>query len=304
MGPGLRRDDDWRNWRADGQITSPACFAVVKPCSKKYSALPNIRIILYASHPAPPKGRCATSTTRGGMRWTLAARKTGARTGGRPSRVVLAPRRWCQVCARARRRRWPTSPEHRGDHGAAVNTIACGNAGFSGGLVVTNSCGTNFFPREAAGALGARHSPRPLFGRGGKLRANLARGSRRECGSVSQPSLRKRSDPASHETPAKPERWILGRCARNDGFAVRAHILSSFRRRPEPITTGLRGCVKAVQHRHSPQRLRRMGPGLRRGDIVSLPYARSTPAIWINPSQCVRLSPNRLKDRQITGRTT
>jgi hypothetical protein len=150
------------------------------------------------------------------MRWTLAARKTGARTGGRPSRVVLAPRRWCQVCARARRRRWPTSPEHRGDHGAAVNTIACGNAGFSGGLVVTNSCGTNFFPREAAGALDARHSPRPLIGKGGEFRVNLAHGMRRECGGVSRRHC-ERSEAIHSAASGKMDCFAY---ARNDGFAV------------------------------------------------------------------------------------
>src|SRR5580704_2512445 len=48
------------------------------------------------------------------------------------SRVVLTPRRWCQVCEKERRRRWPTSPEHRGDHEVAVKTIAWGMPGDSG----------------------------------------------------------------------------------------------------------------------------------------------------------------------------
>src|ERR1700689_2493834 len=60
--PARRANHPCVRWTA-----SPA----VKPLSKKYSSLPNIRNILYAPYPAPPKGRCATSTTRGGMRWTL-----------------------------------------------------------------------------------------------------------------------------------------------------------------------------------------------------------------------------------------
>src|SRR6478609_6200967 len=36
----------------------------------------------------PTEGRCATSSTRDGMRWTLAALKTSAHAGGRRSRVV------------------------------------------------------------------------------------------------------------------------------------------------------------------------------------------------------------------------
>src|SRR6202035_3646275 len=51
---------------------------------------------------------------------------------GRRSRVVLTPRRWCQVCEKERRRRWPKGPEHRGDHGVAVKTIAWGMPGDSG----------------------------------------------------------------------------------------------------------------------------------------------------------------------------
>src|SRR5260221_13398231 len=44
----------------------------------------------------------------------------------RSSRVVLAPRRWRQVRGRVHGRRWLTSPAHRGEHGAAVNTITQG----------------------------------------------------------------------------------------------------------------------------------------------------------------------------------
>ena len=43
--------------------------------------------------PDPQEGRCATSSTRDGMRWTPAALKTRARAGGRRSRVVPTPRR-------------------------------------------------------------------------------------------------------------------------------------------------------------------------------------------------------------------
>src|ERR1019366_4655524 len=49
--------------------------------------------------------------TRGGMRWTLVAPITNGCERGRPSRVVLAPRRWSQVrgCI-IRGRRWQKSP--------------------------------------------------------------------------------------------------------------------------------------------------------------------------------------------------
>src|SRR5262249_5522822 len=45
---------------------------------------------------------------------------------GRPSRVVLVPRRWDQVRGRFHGRRGLTSPVPRGERGAAVNTIAQG----------------------------------------------------------------------------------------------------------------------------------------------------------------------------------
>src|SRR6266481_8659917 len=57
----------------------------------------------------PSEGRCATSSTRDGMRWTRRRRKTGAASRGRRSRVVLIPRRWDQVCDKKRRRRWLAS---------------------------------------------------------------------------------------------------------------------------------------------------------------------------------------------------
>src|SRR6202035_3169562 len=47
-------------------------------------------------------------------------------------RVVLAPRRWCQVCEKERRRRWPKSPEHRGERAIIRKTIAWGMPGDSG----------------------------------------------------------------------------------------------------------------------------------------------------------------------------
>ena len=57
---------------------------------------------------------------------------------GRRSRVVLTPRRRRQV----RGRQLPPAtvtrkPDRRGEHEAAVKTIACGNAGCSGATVVT-----------------------------------------------------------------------------------------------------------------------------------------------------------------------
>src|SRR6476646_6725060 len=55
--------------------------------------------------PGPQEGRCATSSTRDGMRWTPAALKTKAQAGGRRSRVVPTPRRLVSSRRKFRRRR-------------------------------------------------------------------------------------------------------------------------------------------------------------------------------------------------------
>jgi hypothetical protein len=91
------------------------------------------------------------------------------------SRVVLTPRRWCQVRGVAsalpgldktisaddggkqarspgRARRKPLKP------------LRAGMPGDSGVLVVTRVRSTTIVAHETAGALGIRHSPRPLLG--------------------------------------------------------------------------------------------------------------------------------------------
>ena len=59
------------------------------------SLLPNQRQI--SPHPASTTGAYASSRTLGGMRWTRVAACDERCQRGRPRRVVLAPRRWCQV---------------------------------------------------------------------------------------------------------------------------------------------------------------------------------------------------------------
>src|SRR5882724_6970533 len=55
-------------------------------------------------------------------------------------------------------------PGHRGEREVSRKTIACGNAGCSGGPAVTTLVCFIQSAREAAGAFGTRHSPRPLLG--------------------------------------------------------------------------------------------------------------------------------------------
>src|SRR6266436_9194489 len=71
-------------------------------------------------------------------------------------------------------------PGHRGEREVSRKTIACGNAGCSGGPVVTTLVCFIHFAREAAGALGTRHSPRPLFQGEAKQFLQNSGASRRE----------------------------------------------------------------------------------------------------------------------------
>ena len=92
----------------------------------------------------------------------------------RRSHVVLTPRRWRQVW-RSRvgptglrqntsaRRRWQKSPDTRARR-KPLKPLRAGMSGDSGVLVVTRVRSTIIIAHETAGALGIRHSPRPLSG--------------------------------------------------------------------------------------------------------------------------------------------
>src|ERR1700732_195752 len=111
-----------------------------------------------------------------------AATQDERRQSGRRSRVVLTPRRWCQVGDDAshhaddggKRARSPGSARNK------PYTIARGMPVDSGVTVTTCVRATLIFARKAAGASGARHSLRPLIGEGGKFRINLAQNMRRD----------------------------------------------------------------------------------------------------------------------------
>jgi hypothetical protein len=98
------------------------------------------------------------------MRWTQAALLTRAPACGRPSRVVLTPRRWRQVSRGNsaddgdKKARSPGRARYK-----PLKPLRAGMPGFSGGPVVTNARAF-YTTRAAAGALGTRHSPRPLLG--------------------------------------------------------------------------------------------------------------------------------------------
>jgi hypothetical protein len=107
------------------------------------------------------------------------------RRRGRRSRVVLAPRRWRQVCG--------GNSADDGDNKArspgrarrkSLKPLRAGMPGDAGGPVVATLVCHQLFAHEAAGAAGTRHSPRPLF-RGMRFCAQLGRIAPREYGRVS-----------------------------------------------------------------------------------------------------------------------
>ncbi len=140
------------------------------------------QISLYRICPVPLRG---AFRDRHGRRRRDAVDAHGAnderRRGGRRSRVVLTPRRWCQVGGRRfRQMTVANKPGHRGEHEGNRKTIARGMPGFF--RCDRGDCywhGLFFLPCQAAGALGARHSLRPLIG-GQGISRQTSDASRRE----------------------------------------------------------------------------------------------------------------------------
>jgi len=79
--------------------------------SQKFFAFPVGQIIFINSpRPVPREGRLAIVTDAGRDAVDAEVPLTNGAEGGRRSRVVLTPRRWCQVRAKERGRRWQKSP--------------------------------------------------------------------------------------------------------------------------------------------------------------------------------------------------
>src|SRR5207253_1090727 len=78
-------------------------------------------------HPVPLRGASAVVTTRDGLRWTWKC--PDERHGSvRRRRVVLTPRRWCQVLVQRKLRKGDggKKADHRGDHVISRKAIAQG----------------------------------------------------------------------------------------------------------------------------------------------------------------------------------
>ena len=156
-----------------------------------------LRIIRSASRPT--KGAYHDRReTRGGMRWTQTVLLTRAPDSGRKRRVVLAPRRWCQVRERKLSRvTVAKEPEHRGERAIIRKTIAWGMPGESGVTCMLVCAFYSILHTRPWGASSARHSLRPFRGSGDRSQAKLAQTHAARMRRCALPSLRaQRSNPA------------------------------------------------------------------------------------------------------------
>jgi hypothetical protein len=103
-------------------------------------------------------------------------------------------------------------PDRRGEHeNKLLKPLRAGMLGVSGGPVVTTLVWLFYFPREAAGALGTRHSPRPLLG--GRFMQGSGASRRENADARLDRHCEERSDEAIHSSRSKAG---LLRFARND----------------------------------------------------------------------------------------
>jgi len=141
------------------------------------SLVKNIIVVYKANHfykytyPVPMRGALANVANVGQAAVDARALRDGQQSGGRPSRVVLAPRRWCQVCGK----QFPQAmvankPGTPGRARSNRKTTAQGMPGDSGGPV-RFVCLFSLLACEVAGASCARHFPRPLVFEGRKILA-------------------------------------------------------------------------------------------------------------------------------------
>jgi hypothetical protein len=190
------------NGNRDGDLPDGLFYKfAVQPSLQKYFASPIGRSSFIDSAVHPTEGRIAIVTDAGLDAMDAAATRDERRRCGRQSRVVLTPRRWRQVGgsdsagdggkkARSpgRARRKPLKP------------LRAGMPGDSGELAVNTRVHLPLpCAHEAAGALGTRHSPRPLKG-GRKLKSK----TRAKQAARSRSHVPRSSCPASSGASSTP----------------------------------------------------------------------------------------------------
>ena len=148
----------------------PVGQKTVQPRLQKYSCFVPTQITSLITPSRPTEGRFAVVTNAGRDAVDADSAIDERHEGGRRSRVVLTPRRWCQVRGGisandgGKRARSPGRARYK-----PLKPLRAGMPGCSGGPVVTNAR-VYYTPRAAAGASGARHSLRPLIGGQGNFR--------------------------------------------------------------------------------------------------------------------------------------
>src|ERR1700722_13447092 len=155
----------------DGQIRSYSDYPLSSLPFKKIPFRARPKSNPYFELSRPTEGRFAIVTDVGtGCGGREAARKTNAHA----SRTAKscgpdAPTLASSFADQSARRRWQTSPVTGESAKETVKTIARGMPGESGVTVVTMLVCFFYFAREAAGALGTRHSLRPPVFEGGSF---------------------------------------------------------------------------------------------------------------------------------------
>ena len=130
-----------------GKIVEPIQQICLTGKSPKIPSIPSVKNILlfrnsnrtYILTIPSHRGALRNVNNAGGMHGRGGWRYDASTQSGRPSRVVLAPRRWSQAGWSDPPATVASKPGHREEHEATV-THCAGNAGRSGEPVVTNSC--------------------------------------------------------------------------------------------------------------------------------------------------------------------
>src|SRR6266403_942488 len=129
----------------------------------------------------------------------------------RRSRVVLTPLGPASSLREEAQATVPTKPGHRGEHEVSRKTIARGMPGRSGVTVVTMLVCLFYFACEAAGALSARHSLRPLLLGEANEFLQTSGESRREIAESYVKSVILRCEPCGALAPLGEPRRMGGR---------------------------------------------------------------------------------------------
>ena len=170
-------------------ICPTGCFwrDVSSPISKNISVLQHHKSPYIPPRPVPPKGRCATSSTRGGMRWTLTVLLT--RAPDADGEVVWSWRLDAGVkSAEAIPPATETNqPDLRGEHEVSRKTIAWGMPGVTGVTCMLVCAFYSILHTRPWGASSARHSLRPYQGRGDRIRQTSRNSMRRDREGVCAP---------------------------------------------------------------------------------------------------------------------